>query len=337
MSKFKSIKERYQEVVNKIKEDAGDKPTYDNSWRFNPTLPSNKPKVNYVLRVLPNVHQNEGLDEPWFESFVHIYTRSSGKKVYTPCPTSNGKDKKCPICEKARGFWTKVNAGEASKSEEDLARAYNRKQRYHINVLVVDDPRKGTEEDQTGKVLVWEIGPQIYEKFKDAFFDQKLPFFDPFEGYNFNLVIKKKGEYNNYDASHFSTAASAIGTEEELEAIHSQIHNLPEKVASRMRTYDDLKKLLDTPTEEAMGGESDPTLTPEGSPEIDSGVVAAPAPKAVTAPKVAPKALETAAPAAPRVSAAKAQVEPTAESETVPEEKDGDIDLEGLTDEDLFK
>lgn len=322
MSKFKSIKERFNEVSNKIKAKEGGEGTYDDSWRFKPTLPSNKPKVNYILRVLPNTHVNEGMDEPWFESFVHIFTRSNGKKVYTPCPTTDGKDKKCPICEKARTYWTKVNAGEASKSEEDLARAYNRKQRYHINVLVVDDPRKGTEEDQTGKVLVWEIGPQIYEKFKDAFFDQKLPFFDPFEGFNFNLVIKKKGEYNNYDSSHFSAAASAIGTDEELEAIHPQIHNLSEKVAGRMRSYDDLKKLLDVPA-----GDPDAENNGEGK-ETDTGETAAPAPKAAEV-AAAPKP----APAAPRVSAAKAEVE----AEEKEEDKDGEIDLDSLSDDDLFK
>ena len=324
MSKFKSIKERYQEVAEKIKGKSDGETSYDNSWKFKPTLPSNKPKVNYVLRILPNVHINEGMDEPWFESFVHIFTRSNGKKVYTPCPTSNGKEHKCPICEKARTYWAKVNGGEASKAEEDLARAYNRKQRYHLNVLVVDDPRKGTEEDQTGKVLVWEIGPQIYEKFKDAFFDQKLPFFDPFEGFNFNLVIKKKGEFNNYDASHFSSAPSKISeVESEVEAIHDQIHNLGEKLASNMRGYDDLKKLLDAPT----AADGDPTADPVEVKETDT----APEP-------VAPKAPVAAAPkatAAPKVSAAKAEVE--GDDGKIVDEKDGEIDLDSLSDEELFK
>jgi hypothetical protein len=333
MSKFKSIKERYQEVADKIKGKSGEEQSYDNSWKFKPTLPSNKPKVNYVLRILPNVHVNEGMDEPWFESFVHIFTRSNGKKVYTPCPTSNGKEHKCPICEKARAFWTKVNGGEASKSEEDLACAYNRKQRYHLNVLVVDDPRKGSEEDQTGKVLVWEIGPQIYEKFKDAFFDQKLPFFDPFEGFNFNLVIKKKGEYNNYDASHFSSAPSKISENDaEVEAIHDQIHNLAEKIAGNMRGYDDLKKLLDAP----VAADSDPTADPVEGVESDTGFnppaapVAAPKPAAVATPKPA-------TPAAPKVNAAKAVVEADASTEAIVDEKDGEIDLDSLSDEDLFK
>jgi hypothetical protein len=318
-SKFKSIKDRYQEITEKIKENSGEK-TYDDSWRFKPTLPSNVPKVSYVLRILPNVHVNEGLDEPWAESFVHIFTRSNGKKVYTPCPTSNGMDQKCPICEKARIYWTKVNTGAASKSEEDLARAYNRKKRYHVNVLVVSDPRKGTGEDQTGKVLVWEIGPQIYEKFKDAYFDQKLPFFDPFEGFNFNLIIKKKGEYNNYDSSHFSSAASGIAENEEtLNNIYGQIHNLVEKVAGRMRSYDDLKKLLDAPVGER-------TESSEGSEEKDSDEPVSVAPKAAVA---AP------ATSAPRPSAAKAEVE--GGDDNVTEEKDGEIDLDSLSDEDLFK
>jgi hypothetical protein len=321
MSKFKSVKERYNEVVSKIKEkDEGQ--SYDNSWKFNPTLPSNKPKVNYVLRVLPNVHINDGLDEPWFEAFAHIYTRSNGKRVYTICPTTNGKEHKCPICEKARTYWTKVNAGSASKAEEDLARAYNRKPRYYVNVLVVDDPRKGTEEDQTGKVLVWEVGPQIFEKFKDAFFDQKLPFFDPFEGYNFNLVIKKKGEFNNYESSHFSSAASAIGSEDDLDVIHGQIHNLQEKVAGRLRGYEDLKKLLDTPTGESGG-------SAEGS-EQDSGAVETPSEPTPATPKAQTTSAAPKPVTKPKAATAEVEDEPA-------KEEDAGIDLDSLSDDELFK
>jgi hypothetical protein len=311
MSKFKSIKAAYNEVVSKIKEKEDGGQTYDNSWKFSPTLPSNKPKINYVVRILPNVHVNDGLDEPWLEAFAHIFTRPNGKKAYTICPTSNGKEHKCPICEKSRAFWAKVNNGEASKAEEDIARAYNRKPRFYVNVLVVDDPRKGTEEDQTGKVLVWEVGPQVFEKFKDAFFEQKLAFYDVAEGYNFNVVIKNKGGNNNYESSHFSSAPSAISDdEEELDRIHGQIYNLQEKITGRLRSYDDLKKLI-TPE----GGSGDVT---EGK-EIDSEEVAPP--KAAT-PKPAPK---------PAPKAAAAEVEGETDSD------DGGIDLDSLSDDDLFK
>jgi hypothetical protein len=322
MSKFKSLKERYNEVANKIKEKSGDGQSFDDSWKFKPSLPSNKPKVNYVVRVLPNIHVDDGLGEPWFEAFAHIYTKSDGKRVYTICPTTNGKDQKCPICEKARTYWTKVNGGSASKSEEDLARAYNRKPRYFVNVLVIDDPRKGTEEDQTGKVLVWELGPQIFEKFKDAFNDQKLIFWDALEGYNFNLIIKKKGEYVNYESSHFSAAATPISQDEdEMNKAHDQIFNLPEKVVGRLRTYQELQKLLEAPTaneseDQTEGGES------------DTGEVSTPT----------PKASETTSKPSNRSSAAKADVvDEPAKEEDEEEGKDGEIDLAGLTDDELFK
>lgn len=342
MSKFKSIKERLAEVslkVKKIEDDKASKanPSFDKkTWQFTPILPKNKARIDYVVRILPNVHVNDGLDEPWLKTYAHMYTGANGKKIYAPCPTTNGKDEKCPICEKSRTYWALVNAGEGTQSDDTLARAYNRKERYYVNVFIVSDPRAGTEEDQTGKVLLWEFGPQIYEKLKDAFLEN-VPFYDPFEGFNFNLIIKRKDEYQNYDSSKFSAAPSAVAkSEAEMEALHGQIFDLAAKFKERSRSYDDLKKVLQESLSLSQRDKTETTTDSESAGETE--VEKTEEQKEAAAPKKVPVPEKKVVAPAKKVAPAKAEVEGDTE---LPADEDtaneGDIDLDSLTTEELFK
>jgi hypothetical protein len=342
MSKFKSIKERLAEVTEKVKkiEDAKANPSFDKkTWQFNPILPKNKARVDYVVRILPNVHVNDGLDEPWLLTYAHMWDSAGGKKVYAPCPTTNGKDEKCPICAKSKPYWALVNAGEGTQADEVMANTYNRKKRYYVSVYVVSDARAGTEEDQTGKVLLWEFGPQIYEKLYDAFLE-KIPFYDPFEGFNFNLIIKRKDEYPSYESSKFSAAPSAIAkSEEELEKIHSQIFDLAAKFKERSRSYDELKKVLQDSLSLSERDKTETTTDSEaeGSTTVENTESEPVAEKKVVAPeKKAPAPEKKAVATGKKVAPAKAEVEGDSE---LPDESagEGDIDLDSLSTEELFK
>lgn len=216
-----------------------------NDTKFKPELVGLK--TNYVLRILPNTYVNEGKSEPWVQTFVHIFPNPQGEKKFALCPKTLDKQAACPLCEKSRALFAKVNNKEASKAEEDIARRFYHKPRFFVNVLVVEDPRPADKGNQQGKVLVWEFGPQIRDRFTEALLDQKKTFYDVAAGYNFQLVVKKKGDYVNYESSTFLSEASPIATSDaELDRISNAIVDLQAFAIGRgCRPYEDLKALME--------------------------------------------------------------------------------------------
>lgn len=241
-SKFAAFADKFDTLREKLKEQKEEQEkkqsgTFDDSWKFRPSL-NNKPKVNYELRILPNVHTELG--EPWVKAFFHMFRRPDGKFIYTLCPTTFGKDEKCPICEKSRRLFNSND-----QLDEKEARDLYRKARYFANVLIVKDPREG-DENQEGQVLVWEFGNQIFDKITEALVEQDLNFYHPTEGHNFNLTIKKRGDFPDYSMSTFSPKSSAISDDEsDLDRIFDEIHDLEDKVYGKgAKDYDKLLELM---------------------------------------------------------------------------------------------
>ena len=247
-NKFETkFKNKFDELRNKLKdkrEEAEKKSsgaTFDDSWKFKPSLPANKPKVTYTVRILPNVH-SESI-EPWVKANFHMFRRPDGKFIYTLCPSTFEEDAskvKCPICEKSKKLFSTNDA-----MDEKQARDLWRKPRYFANVLIKKDPRSG-EDSQEGQVLVWEFGNQIFEKLVDALTEDEINFHHPFEGVDFNLILKKKADFTNYESSHFASDQSQIAEDEEkLNEIFDSIYNLDEKILGRgAKDYDKLVEML---------------------------------------------------------------------------------------------
>ena len=244
MSKFDKFGDKFDAIRGKLEKKRSDGESrqsggYDDSWKFKPSLPNNKTKVTYNLRILPNIHSESG--EPWILGLYHMYRKEDGKFIYTLCPsTTGGKDAPCPFCEKAK----KLYANQNERDNERAQKVYKKK-RYFANVQVISDPRSG-EENQEGKTLVWEFGKSIYDKLEEALIDKGINFFHPTEGRNFELTIKKKGEYNNYDSSQFALEESPISEDEdEMDTIFEAIYNLEEKVFGKgPKDYDKLVEML---------------------------------------------------------------------------------------------
>jgi hypothetical protein len=259
-------------------------------------------KTTYILRILPNTHLNDGNSEPWAQTAVHIFTNPMGVKKFALCPKTLDKAAPCPLCEKSRALFAKVNAKEASKAEEDAARRFYHKPRYFVNVLVVDDPRPADKGCQKGKVLVWELGPQIKERLSEALIDQKKTFHDVQAGFNFHLVVKKKGEFLNYEASYFSPEPTPVATDDaELERISNSIVDLQKFAIGRgPRPYEDLKAMMEGREIEKKEREYDSatgetTSRPVGAPALNEEInfddkAPVPAAKAAVASAAAPAA-----------------------------------------------
>jgi len=85
-----------------------------------------------------------------------------------------------------------------------------RRQQYYALIKIIKDPQNP---DLDGTYKVFKFGYKIKEKIDAELkpdFGEPTQVFDLFEGKNFELIITRQGEYNNYDKSKFSSSQSAI-------------------------------------------------------------------------------------------------------------------------------
>ncbi len=284
-NKFAAFTNKFEEIRKKLEEqkkqqEEGKKGvTFDKSWKFEPKLPEDKSKIVFKIRILPNVH-NPDASYPWISAPYHMYWKPDGKFLYTLCPSINDNKEKgvknpCPVCEKAAALFKTQD-----KKDEDLAHKMYKKQRFFLNVSVLEDPRVG-DQNQKGKVLVFEYGKKLQEKIEDALSEQKIDIVNPLAGHDFTIVIKRQGEFTNYDSSSFSIEKTPIAeTEEEMNKIFDSIHKLSEKVLGRgPQTYQKIVDMMNSVNAaKPKADEVDPTESVEV--EVPAKV----------APKVAPKA-----------------------------------------------
>lgn len=223
-----------------------------------------------VIRFLPAKKEE---DVPFVKLYNHGFKGASGKWFIELCLTSIGQD--CPVCSANSVLW---NSG--VESDKTIVRDRKRKLSYYSNILVVQDAKNPENE---GKVFQFRYGQKIFDKIVSAIqpeFDDDEPInpFDPVEGANFKLKIRKVEGYPSYDKSDFAATSPIDG---DLDAIMEQcidLNTLLDK--SSFKSHEELaaKHALVT-------GGAAPKSAPKVTPEDDEEE--APAPKAK--PKAAPK------------------------------------------------
>jgi hypothetical protein len=137
------------------------------------------------------------------QKYVHWLTNSSGDGKLVDSPSTVGE--KCPIADV---FWKlrKSDSAVDRKSSEKL----KRRQQYYALIKIIKDPQNP---DLEGTYKVFKFGYKIKEKIDAELkpdFGEPTQVFDLFEGKNFELIITRQGDYNNYDKSKFSASKSAI-------------------------------------------------------------------------------------------------------------------------------
>lgn len=245
-----------------------------------------------IIRFIPSIDT----DSPYVELYSHSYKGPGGFYIEN-CPTTMGKENKCPLCDANRIVWD-----EMVKEEQD---ARKRKVNYYANIVVIKDPLHPENE---GKVYLFKYGFKIHTKVMEKWMpkadsiDEPIRVFDWYDGANFKLIIKKTKVGNkmmpNYDSSHFDQPSEL--PEELIEKINSLRY--PLKDYRVFKTYDELKERLD----KVMG-----------SSAPDSGS---------SAQKTETKPTE----------GKKAEIKTESKTETKPEEKEPDEDMFAGSDDTFF-
>lgn len=213
-----------------------------------------------VIRFLP-APPNEDL------AFVQLYSHGfknpkNGRWYIQNSRTTIGEAD--PVSDLNTQLWN--NGTEAGKAQ---ARNQKRKLHFISNILVVKDPANPENE---GKVFRFKYGRKIFDKINDKLNpqyegDEGFNPFDPWEGADFKLKIRKVDDQRNYDNSEFAQQ-SEIGTDEEIEEIWKRQYSLAEIIApSNFKSYEELKKNLDF----VLSGSSPAKKLDEDEDNDDSG------------------------------------------------------------------
>lgn len=212
------------------------------------------------------------------KKYVHWLTDAEGNGRLIDSPST--VNEKCPIADV---FFKLRNSDSAV--DRKMSEKLKRREQYYSLIKVIKDPQRPELE---GQYLIYKFGYKIKEKIDEELkpaFGEPTQVFDLFEGKNFELIITRQGEYNNYDKSKFSANRSAVTidgapaerNQETMTAIKAELDNAPS-----LEPYE--YKAWDGETRDFVNGILRQYLNPGSS--IDSVVSkpkAAPAKKAAVA------------------------------------------------------
>lgn len=188
-----------------------------------------------VIRPLPGKDDDS---EVFIKYFHHGFKSSTGQWFIENCPTTLGNA--CPCCEENGVLW---NSG--VESNKAIVRERKRKTSHVINILVIKDP---ANPDNEGKVFLFKFGKSIFDKFTDAISPEDADEegynpFDPIEGANFKLKMRRVDGFANFDKSGFSDKSELPVP---LSEIIPKLHDLTQFVAPEaFKSYDKLKERFD--------------------------------------------------------------------------------------------
>ncbi len=221
---------------------------------WTPTL--NKDGVGSALiRFMPSP-PNE--DSPFVKIFEHAFKGPGGWYIEKSLTTFQEAD---PLTELNSQLWE-------TGIEADRKRASSQKRnlRYISNVLVINDP---ANPDNNGKVFLYKYGKKIQEKIQQKLSppfadDESVNPFDPFEGVNFKVRIRRVDGFPNYDNCDFDSKRTPLAkTEVDMEKLWKSCYSLTglldkENPKNEWKSYDELSKrlakVLKMAVSESMGG-----------------------------------------------------------------------------------
>ena len=191
-----------------------------------------------VIRFLPARDDDE---LPWVKMYTHGFKGPTGKWYIENSLSTIGKED--PVVEENTRLW---NTG--IEANQNIARDRKRKLSFFANILVISDPKHPENE---GKVFVFKFGKSIFDMITDKAnptFEGEEPVdvFNPWEGANFKLRMRKADGFTKFDKSAFEEP-SEIGDDEEILRVLNARHRLGEFTdAKNFKSYEELKKKFES-------------------------------------------------------------------------------------------
>jgi hypothetical protein len=212
--------------------------TTSNSEVYKPTADDGKDGTyKALIRFVPNPKNPRN---SLVKKYVHWLTDAAGEGKLVDSPTSIGE--KCPIAD---AFW-KLRKSD-SAVDRKISEKLKRREQYYALIKIIKDPQNP---DFEGTYKIFKFGYKIKEKIDAELkpdFGEPTQIFDLFEGKNFELIITRQGEFNNYDKSKFSSARSPITIDgkaaernaEFMSSIKEEITSAPDLTAYEYQVWDD--------------------------------------------------------------------------------------------------
>lgn len=190
-----------------------------------------------LIRFVPNpTNPRNSL----IKKYVHWLTDASNNGKLIDSPSTVGE--KCPIADV---FFKLRNSDSAV--DRKMSEKLKRREQYYALIKVIKDPQHPEFE---GQYLIYKFGYKIKEKIDEELkpaFGEPTQIFDLFEGKNFELIITRQGEYNNYDKSKFSASKSpviingkpAVRNAETMAAIKLELESAPSLEPYEYKPWDE--------------------------------------------------------------------------------------------------
>lgn len=180
--------------------------------------PKTKPnqELNFRFYILPPLKAGDKTVDGVASRDMDVYFVQNGahwhnKKPYS-CPRIHNNEQ-CDQCDYGFEMMAEVQGDgqEAKKAKSAIAKNYLPPQKFAINIYFPNDPTN--PEELRGRIM-WMNASQTITNLCEACMmaddggDELKPrafgvFFDEMNAYLFQLVIKEKGGYNNYESSQF--------------------------------------------------------------------------------------------------------------------------------------
>lgn len=243
---FKSVKKQFAKVKQKI-QDEKDNPgnTFSNEYFFKPRLVKGEVKTKYRIRILP-IEEESSTGRPWLEIRYHMFEREGDNKYIKVIDPKTFDPKALnPIGDLCSKLFNSGNS-----VDEEQAKKLYRKPRYFVKVYIKEAPEN--QKDLEGQVLIYEASKTLYDKWMDEIEEtdpeEEAPFWDPFEGKDFLLTLKQKGDWPDYSDSKFVGSAKPIAEEDQMEEISDKADKIviKEKILDRdpLKSAKELNELL---------------------------------------------------------------------------------------------
>jgi hypothetical protein len=173
------------------------------------------------------------------KKYVHWLTNANGDGKMVDSPSTIGAP--CPIAD----VFFKLRKSD-SAVDRKMSDKLKRREQYFALIKIIKDPQNPELE---GQYKVFKFGYKIKEKIDEELkpaFGEPTQVFDLFAGKNFELIITRQGDFNNYDKSKFSSKTSpveidgkaATRTPEVMKAIKTELEATPSLEPYEYKAWD---------------------------------------------------------------------------------------------------